>query len=61
MEIPGIGQAVVDGIISSKLFHAYCPDDPAAPVLVVWSSAASEQIEAIISTHLVQTQKPNPS
>jgi hypothetical protein len=43
-----IGHKIIDGIISGALFHAYDPEHPDRPILVVWSSGAAEQIEAIV-------------
>lgn len=51
-----IGQKIIDGIISGGLFHAECPDSPNSGVLVIWSSGAAEQIEAIVQTAMSNEQ-----
>ena len=46
------GTKVIDAIIASKLMHAHCPEAPNAGCVIVWSSAAPEQIEAVLSNEL---------
>lgn len=43
------GQKVIDAIIGGGLFTAKCPHDGEHGCVVVWSSGAVEQIDAIIA------------
>lgn len=42
-----IGQDIINRIISSKLMHAICAHDPNHKCVVVWSSGAAEQLDAL--------------
>lgn len=43
-----IGTRIIDGIISAGLCHSQCADNQEHGCVVVWSSGAAEQIEAIV-------------
>jgi len=42
------GQELMEKIISGGLFKASCPASPGSPCLVVWSSGAAEQLDAML-------------
>ena len=45
-----IAYKIIDAIIAENLLAARCAHDPSHGCLVVWSSAAAEQIDAIIQS-----------
>lgn len=49
MIIKMTAKIIIDQIISGKLFHAECAEDKNHPCIVIWSSQAEEQIEAMLS------------
>ena len=49
-----IGQKIIDAIISGKLIHAECAECANHQCVVVWSSGAAEQIEAIVASAQAQ-------
>lgn len=44
-----IGQKIIDAIIAGGLCHTECTEGREHPGIVVWSSGAAEQLEAIIA------------
>lgn len=44
-----IGEKIIDAIIRGGLCHAECAAEKDHPCVVVWSSGAADQIDAIIS------------
>lgn len=44
------GQRIIDAIITGKLCHASCAHDPNHGCIVVWSSGAAEQLDALANT-----------
>lgn len=42
-----IGQKIMQGIIDGRLAVAKCASDPDHACIIVWSSGAAEQIEAL--------------
>ncbi len=51
-DVSGIGEAVVNQIIESKLMTVSCPDSPDSGCVVVWSANAFDQIDAMITDYL---------
>ena len=41
------GDIILEEIVKGNLFHVECPSDPSHVCLVIWSSGAAEQLEAI--------------
>lgn len=44
-----IGQQIIDGIIAAKLCNPQCAENPAHPCIIIWSSGAAEQIDAMVA------------
>ena len=44
------GQKVIDTIIKGRLCHASCANEPEHNCIVVWSSGAVEQIDAVVKS-----------
>lgn len=45
-----IGQKIIDAIISGGLLRAECAECDNHQCVVIWSSGAAEQIEALVAT-----------
>ena len=45
-----IGQKIIDAIISGGLLHAECAECANHQCVVVWSSGAAEQIDALVAS-----------
>lgn len=46
-----IGALIIDRIIAGKLMHASCAHDRDHECIVVWSSGAVEQLNALVAEH----------
>jgi len=44
-----IGEQIIAIIVKNNLMHAECTVDKAHPCLVIWSSAAVEQLDALVA------------
>lgn len=47
-----IGTMIIDRIIAGTLLHATCVHSDEHRCLVVWSSGAAEQLEALVAEHV---------
>jgi len=49
-----IGYQIIDRIISGKLLYAMCTTDDSHGCMVVWSSGAQEQLDALVAEYIAQ-------
>jgi len=49
-----IGALIIDRIIAGSLMHASCAHDPMHGCMVVWSSGAVEQLDALVAEYNAQ-------
>lgn len=45
-----LGQQIIEAIISGSLCHATCAHDASHGCVVIWSSGAAEQIDALVAS-----------
>jgi hypothetical protein len=57
-----IGQKIMDAVIQGNLVSAKCVESGEHNIIFVWSSAAEEQLEALVSDHYnnVKPQQEGP-
>jgi hypothetical protein len=53
-----IGEQIILTIVKNNLLHAECTVDKAHPCLVIWSSAAVEQLDALVADMTRNAPKP---
>lgn len=54
-----IGHQIIDRIVTGKLLHAMCTTDDSHGCMVVWSSGAVEQLDALVAEYnRQQAEKP---
>jgi len=46
-----IGHLIIDRIVTGKLLHAMCTTDDSHGCMVVWSSGAVEQLDALVAEY----------
>lgn len=49
-----MGHKVIENIIKGNLVSGKCTEDPGHDVILIWSSGAAEQIEAMIASYLTK-------
>jgi hypothetical protein len=54
-----IGDQIIATIVKNNLLHAECTVDRAHPCLVIWSSAAVEQLDALVAEMVRSSSGPN--